>query len=123
MTLQTHGSLTESGKELTIALYSENKIPISFYWEVTAYKVRDIIFNLCSDGFFRNENDDYFYRYEPLHARVYSIKRTIDGAIFTLGDKHPEKETYIQGFYLGGMPEIRYDGFCQGIAYCKPSIP
>lgn len=109
----------EMKKELSIALYSQKEIPISGKFEVLIYNIKGVKFELDSDGYYKNGEGDYFYRYLPLYAQVWQIKRFSDNKIFTIGDMHPNKNVVIQGFHLGGNPEIGYEGFSQGIDYCK----
>lgn len=109
----------EMKKELTIALYSQHEIPISNMFEVLIYKVKSIPFYLDSDGYYKIDAGDYFYRYLPLYAEAWQIKRSSDNKIYTIGDKHPEKNVPIQRFYLTSLVEISYEGFSQGLNYCK----
>lgn len=113
----------DTGKELSIALYSDRNIPISNKWEILTYEVRGILYNIGKDGFYKSESGDFFYKKVPLYANQYSVKRNSDNYIFTVGDIRVKDGANIKSIHLGtSLNELSYDGFSQGIEYCGEHI-
>jgi len=111
-------------KEISPALYSDKKIPISKYFEVLAYNVKGNQFWLKPDGYYHNGRGDIFYKHEPLHAEAWSVKRSLDGAVFTIHDLNPDTKAKLECFLLNtDEGEIKYgNGVISKINSCKAPV-